>query len=208
MQTRLRAYLFLAEDEAASSSPPASAPNATAQRPLRAASAAREAAPQGRRERTHAWEGIGAIAGGAASAVDEEARVSVRMSGGQHALAVSVNERQKSAPRGKDTDELGLTRLDRAKLLQKRVWSLYRRCLRSAERCPDPNWRESMTIYVRNRFRESGEALPIRLSMGETELEQMESYHASRELAAAEKRRLVQHLTADDDVRASETEGN
>ena len=57
------------------------------------------------------------------------------------------------------------------------------RCLRSAERCPDEKWQTTMQQYVRGRFRDAGsDAIPIRLSLGEAELVEMESYHNAREV--------------------------
>ena len=118
---------------------------------------------------------------------DSDSIKAVRMLGGLQPVEVTVDKTKK----GKDTDELGLTRADKQNLLHKCMRSLYKRCLRSAQSCPDEKWQETMHIYVRNRFRDSStDTLPVRLSVGEAELEQMESYHTSRQLAAAAKERL------------------
>jgi hypothetical protein len=84
------------------------------------------------------------------------------------------------------------TRLQRASI--KCIRSLYRRCLRSAQMCPDDNWQESIRLQVRSRFRESStDTLPIRLSIGEAELGQMDSLITNRrDAAAAKERRLAQ----------------
>jgi hypothetical protein len=118
---------------------------------------------------------------------DSDSVKAVRMLGGLQPVEVTVDKTKK----GKDTDELGLTRADKQNLLHKCMRSLYKRCLRSAQSCPDEKWQETMHVYVRGRFRDSStDTLPVRLSVGEAELEQMESYHTSRQLAAAAKERL------------------
>ena len=158
LQTRLRAHLFLADDEGAATTPP----DARAQRA--------QAEP--------AHEGAGES-------------VAVTMSVGLDAVRITVDKSQKR----KGADELGLTRRDRDALLHRRVLSLYRRCMRSAARCPDDGWRLNMMQYVRGRFRDSStDAVPIRIAMGESELEQMDGYHKAREDAQAQKQRKLEGL--------------
>ena len=107
----------------------------------------------------------------------------------------SAREQSKLTTEKEDVAEwtrLKNTRLQRASI--KCVRSLYRRCLRSAQMCPDEKWQESIRLQVRSRFRESSsDTLPIRLSIGEAELGQMESLITNRrDAAAAKERRLAQ----------------
>jgi hypothetical protein len=158
LQTRLRAHLFLADDEDAAAAPPDVRSQRAPAKP--------------------AHEGAGESA-------------AVTMSRRPDALKIAVGKSQKR----KGVDELGLTRQDRDALLRRRVLSLYRRCLRSADRCPDDGWRLSMMQYVRGRFRDSStDAIPIRIAMGESELEQMDGYHKAREDAQAQKQRKLEEL--------------
>jgi hypothetical protein len=66
------------------------------------------------------------------------------------------------------------------------VLALFRRCLRSAARCPAFEQREMMRLYARGRFRDArGERDPARvahlLAEGAAELATMDSYHAVRD---------------------------
>jgi hypothetical protein len=199
LQTRLRAHLFLADDEEDAAAPRAS--DQERHEPKEVGSGRPWASASGTRGAD--WHGSGRPA--EAAHVEHGQAVAVRMSGGAQGVRVTVDKTQKR----KGVDELGLTARDREKLLQKRVVSLYRRCMRSAERCPDDKWRLAMLQYVRGRFRDtSTDAIPIRISMGEVELEQMNGYHAARERAAREKeqkqRRLAGTNVADRWDRSSE----
>lgn len=67
-----------------------------------------------------------------------------------------------------------------------KVLDLYRRCLRSAAKCPQAHHADSMRIYVGMKFRESKYArdnvlIERLLREGEIELATMNSYHAIRE---------------------------
>ena len=74
--------------------------------------------------------------------------------------------------------------------------SLYRRCLRSAARCPAYEQRQFLLIYARNRFREGrAERDPARvarlLAEGEDEWRVMESMHAAKARAEADVARAI-----------------
>jgi len=65
------------------------------------------------------------------------------------------------------------------------VISLYRQCLRSAQRCPSFDQQEFLRIYVRRKFKESttirdSALITHLLKEGVTELKTMESFHAAR----------------------------
>ena len=171
LQSRLRAIMFLAEDNDAGLVPADPNQKQLASSPRKGSHNGTDKKRGAATEELHDGENIGA---------------KVRMTGGPPNVTITVDKSQ----RRKGTDELGMTRQDREQLMQKCVRSLYRRCLRSAERCPDEKWQETMLHYVRGRFRDtSSDGIPLRLSLGESELQQMESYHHAREEAAARKRR-------------------
>ena len=65
------------------------------------------------------------------------------------------------------------------------VISLYRQCLRSAQRCPSFDQQEFLRIYVRRKFKESTTSrdsalISHLLKEGVAELKTMESFHAAR----------------------------
>ena len=69
------------------------------------------------------------------------------------------------------------------------VLALYRRCLRSAARCPAYDQRQTMWLYARGRFRDArAERDPARvahlLAEGAAELATMDSFHAVRDAKA------------------------
>jgi len=120
LQVRLRAHLFLAEDDGKSETEAVNGgPERAPSRPWHAAATYSEtSAAAARRE---ASEEAAVPHDQGARSVTGEAKVSV--SGGSLGLTLVVDKTQKR----KGTDELGLTRQERALLLQSRVLSLYRR---------------------------------------------------------------------------------
>ena len=65
------------------------------------------------------------------------------------------------------------------------VITLYRQCLRSAQRCPSYDQQEFLRIYVRRKFKESttirdASLIAHLLKEGVSELKTMESFHAAR----------------------------
>jgi hypothetical protein len=79
--------------------------------------------------------------------------------------------------------------------------TLYRRCLRSAARCPAYEQRQFLLIYARNRFREArAERDPARvarlLAEGEDEWRVMESMHAAKARAEADAARAIEAFGA------------
>ena len=219
LQERLRAHLFLAEDHTTDIlqvnsvkevRPQLSPSPARPWQGLGPTSSAVQAQPASRgigtdkvgvsRLRVAPASSVVARPTGAANPPGVQPKTaSVCTSGGAQSPSVSVDRSKKR----KGTDELGLTRHDRAMLVRRCVINLYKRCLRSAERCPDDSWAQTMYSYVRNRFRDSmcTDAVPLRLSLGEAEIEQMNMYHEARERSVVEK---SLRFAASEDLRSQE----
>ncbi|EKX44452.1 hypothetical protein GUITHDRAFT_109575 [Guillardia theta CCMP2712] len=100
----------------------------------------------------------------------------------------NVFSRAAKKDRKKDADSLYYATRNRPMISRRLVRNLYKRCVRSAQRCPQAPWRKTMHDYVRMKFRErSNDDLMVRLTAGEIELKEMEYYHSCREKREAEK---------------------
>jgi len=93
----------------------------------------------------------------------------------------------------KDSDSIYYATRHRPLITKRLVRSLYRRCLQSAQRCPQDKWMKTMRDYVRMKFREkSNDDIMVRLTAGEMELQEMDYYHTCREKKEKELAGLVE----------------
>jgi len=98
--------------------------------------------------------------------------------------SVGDDESDTTVMSGQGVWELPFGEVSGAHLAVMAIRSLYRRCMRSAQRCPDAKWRATMHSYVHLRFRgdvPSNNFAPGLVAGGEYELQQMDMYHTARE---------------------------